>query len=419
MNLNTQFLHGNFKCEDKTGATLAPIYQSSAFGKSSAEEIEKIFNNELPGFAYSRISNPTTFAFEQRIAYIEKGISSTATSSGMSAISMTFLNIVQSGDEIISTTSIFGGTLDLWSDLKKIKITVKFVDEITEENLSKVVSSKTKAVFAETIGNPKLNVTDIKKAADAAHKFNLPFILDNTAATPYLVTAIPLGADIVINSTSKYINGHSNSIGGIITDGGKFDWNNGNYPSLEKYKKYGKLVFSAALKNDTLRNYGACISPQNSFLNSIGLETLGLRMERHCENALRLAQCMENKPGIHSVNYPLLDTNPWHDIAKKQFGGKGGGIFTMRLYTKHRAFEFIDRLKYAIIITNIGDTKTLVVHPSSTIYAHSDNRTKEKAGVYDDMIRISVGIEDIDDLISDFTDALEYVNTKYGNEVSE
>lgn len=416
MKLNTQLLHGNFKCDDKTGATLTPIYQSSAFGKQSAEEIEKIFNNEAPGLAYSRISNPTTASFEQRITYIEKGISSTATASGMSAISMAFLNILQSGDEIISAAAVFGGTLDLWNDLKKYGITVKFVDEITEESISNSVSSKTKAVFAETIGNPKLNVTDIKKAADIAHKFNLPLILDNTAATPYLVTGISLGADIVINSTSKYINGHSNSIGGIITDSGKFNWQNGNYPSLKKYERYGKLAFSAALKNDTLRNFGACISPQNSFFNSIGLETLALRMERHCENALKLAQYLDNKPGILSVNYPMLKSSPWHDLAQNQFSGKGGGILTLRLYTKQRAFDFINKLKYATIITNIGDTKTLVVHPSSTIYAHSTADEKEKAGVYDDMIRVSVGIEDIDDIIEDFTNALEYINTKYGNE---
>lgn len=413
MKFNTALLHGNFKGDSQTGATLTPIYQSSAFGQESAEQIEKIFHNQAPGFAYSRISNPTVAAFENRITYLEGGIGSVATSSGMAAITAALLNILKSGDEIVSTSSVFGGTLDLFRDLENFGIKVCFADSITKENLDALINEKTKAVFAETIGNPKLDVTDIRKSADLIHSYNLPFILDNTTATAYLVRGIELGADIIINSSSKYINGSSNSISGIITDSGNFKWTEEKYPSMKEYIAFGKFAFIAKLKNDTFRNIGCCLSPMNAYLNTLGIETLSLRMERHCKNALRLAEFFENQDGVRAVNYPLLKSNPYFDIADEQFGGKGGGIFTIRLYTKERAFAYINRLKYAVNITNVGDTKTLVIHPASTIYAHSAKDIQEKAGVYDDLIRVSVGIEDIDDLLEDFGGALKYINENH------
>ena len=414
MKFNTALLHGNFGGDETTGATLTPIFQSSAFGQKSAEQIEKIFHNQAPGFAYSRISNPTVAAFESRITYLEEGIGSVATSSGMAAITATFLNILQSGDEIISTSSVFGGTLDLFRDLENFGIKVCFIDSITKENLDMTVTENTKAVFAETIGNPKLDVTDIRKSAELIHSYNLPFILDNTTATACLVRGINLGADIIINSSSKYINGSSNSISGIITDSGNYKWTADRYPSMKEYVQFGKFAFIAKLRNDTFRNIGCCLSPMNAYFNAIGLETLSLRMERHCQNALRLAEFFENQDGIRAVNYPLLKSSPYSDTAMSQFKGKGGGIFTIRLYTKERAFDFINHLKYAVNITNIGDTKTLVIHPASTIYAHSTQAEQEKAGVYDDLIRVSVGIEDIEDLLEDFGEALKYVNDNHG-----
>lgn len=414
MKFNTALLHGNFSGDETTGATLTPIFQSSAFGQKSAEQIEKIIHNQAPGFAYSRISNPTVAAFESRITYLEEGIGSVATSSGMAAITATFLNILQSGDEIISTSSVFGGTLDLFRDLENFGIKVCFIDSITKENLDMTVTENTKAVFAETIGNPKLDVTDIRKSAELIHSYNLPFILDNTTATACLVRGINLGADIIINSSSKYINGSSNSISGIITDSGNYKWTADRYPSMKEYVQFGKFAFIAKLRNDTFRNIGCCLSPMNAYFNAIGLETLSLRMERHCQNALRLAEFFENQDGIRAVNYPLLKSSPYSDTAMSQFKGKGGGIFTIRLYTKERAFDFINHLKYAVNITNIGDTKTLVIHPASTIYAHSTQAEQEKAGVYDDLIRVSVGIEDIGDLLEDFGEALKYVNDNHG-----
>ena len=413
MKYDTSLLHGNFKGDAGTGATLVPVYQSSAFGQETAEQIEKIFHNKAAGFAYTRISNPTTASFENRITYLEAGIASVAVSSGMAAISATFLNILSSGDESISKKSIFGGTLDLFKDFENLGIKIHLIDEITEDEMKKYVNENTKAVFAETIGNPKLDVTDVKNASEIVHSFGLPFILDNTTATTYLVKGIDLGADIIINSASKYINGNSNSISGVITDSGNFKWTVEKYPIMKDYVRFGKFAFSAKLKNDTFRNLGCCVSPMNSYYNSLGLETLSLRMERHCSNALALAESLEGLDGVREVVYPMLKSSPYYDIANSQFNGKGGGILTLRLFTKERAFAFINQLKYAINITNIGDTKTLVIHPSSTIYAHSNEEEQAKAGVYDDLIRVSVGIEDIEDLKQDFKDALDYVNKNY------
>lgn len=413
MKFETALLHGNFKGDVNTGATLSPIYQASAFGQETAEQIEKIFHNQAPGFAYTRISNPTVASFENRITYLEGGIGSVATSSGMAAITAAFLNILKSGDEIVSKNSIFGGTLDLFKDLESFGITTRLVEDITKEELDAVVNENTKVVFAETIGNPKLDVTDVKEAAQLIHSYNLPFILDNTTATTYLVKGIEYGADIIINSSSKYINGNSNSISGIITDSGNFKWTKEKYPTMKDYVKFGKFAFIAKLRNDTFRNIGCCLSPMNAYYNSLGLETLSLRMERHCYNALKLAESLEGVKGVRSVNYPLLKSSPYYETAKQQFNNNGGGIFTIRLYTKERAFAFINQLKYAINLTNIGDTKTLVIHPSSTIYAHSNSEEQEKAGVYEDLIRVSVGIENIQDLTDDFNKALDFVNENF------
>lgn len=413
MNFETALLHGNFDGDKNTGATLTPIYQSSAFGQETAEKIEDIFNNKAAGFAYSRISNPTVAAFEKRITYLENGLASVAVSSGMAAITAAFLNILKTGDEIISKSSIFGGTIDLFRDLENLGIKTHYVNELSEEELKPLINENTKAVFAETIGNPKLDVTDVAKAAGIIHSYGLPFILDNTTATPFMLKGIDLGADIIINSSSKYINGSSNSVSGIITDSGNFKWSAEKYPVMKDYIKFGKFAFTAKLRNDTYRNMGCCLSPMNAFFNTLGLETLGLRMERHCSNALRLAEILEPLKGVKEVNYPLLITSPYYEVAKKQFGEYGGGILTIRLYTKERAFAFINRLKYAINITNIGDTKTLVIHPFSTIYAHSTAEEAAKAGVYDDLIRVSAGIEDIRDILDDFRQALDYVNQEY------
>ncbi len=403
---NTLLLHGTDDM-NPFGATQVPIYQSSAFRHESSENLEKVFANKTMGFSYSRINNPTVDAFEKRITKLEGGIASVACSSGMAALFNAFMNILQSGDEIVSATGLYGGTVELFEDLKAFGITTRFVKENTPAAYEEQITEKTRLIFAETIGNPKLDVTDIAAVAEIAHSNGLPFVVDNTTATPYLIKVLSLGADVVVNSSSKYINGNSDAISGILTYGGKFKWDVERYPGLAPYKKFGPMAYIAKLRNGLFRNTGACLSPQNAFLNNVGLETLGLRMDRQCANALELAQFLDGLNKDITVNYPGLEDNPYHELAKKQFNDHYGAIVTIRAGSKERAFEIMDALTIPYILSNIGDTKTLVIHPASTISIHQTPEQQRQQGVYDDMIRISVGIEDIGDLKRDFQQAIE------------
>lgn len=406
MRFNTELLHGNFTCEKSTGATLTPIYQVSAFAQDTAEELEKVFNNKAFGYAYTRISNPTVASFENRINNLEKGLGAVACSSGMAAVTMSLLNILEAGDEIIAGAGLFGGTIDLFEDLEAFGITTRFVDHVTAEVISPLINEKTKAIFAELIGNPGLEIVDLKAVSALAHENKIPLIIDSTTATPYLIKPFEWGADIVVHSSSKYINGSGNSISGIIIDSGKFPWDYEKFRGLAQYKKFGKLCYLAKLRNGIWRNMGGCLAPMNAYLNSLGLETLGLRMERCCSNALELAKFFEGCDGIE-VNYPALESSPFYKLCKEQLGGKGGAIITIRAGSKERAFKLINGLKLSTNATNIGDVRTLVIHPASTIYTHSSEAQKTNAGVFDDTIRISVGIEDIIDLIGDFKQSVE------------
>lgn len=409
MKFNTKLLHGGLNHEEYHQATLPPIFQSNAFQHSSAEKLEKIFQNKAPGFSYTRINNPTVDAFEKRVTILEGGIGSVACSSGMAAIFNAIVNILETGDEILSSASVFGGTIGLFQDLQALGIRIKYIEHLSKETIDTNVNEHTKVIFGEVIGNPKLDVLNIQEVADAAHEHGIVCIIDNTAATSFLVRPLSLGADIVIQSSSKYINGSSNSVSGIITDSGKFKWNIEKYPQMKEYKKMGPYAFLAKLRNTLFRNTGACLSPTNAFLNYIGLETLGVRMEKICKNAEALAQWFSQQEEIKKVQYPGLSDNPWHETAKQQFQHGFGGLITIRLGSKKRAFQVFDALKIPLKVSNIGDTKTLVIHPSSTIYAHSTEEEKIHAGVYDDLIRISVGLEDVDDLIEDFAQALHQI----------
>ena len=404
MKFNTALLHAGVVRENN-GATLPPVYQNSAFEQENAKDLEEIFDNKKIGYCYTRVGNPTVSAFENRITKIEGGIASIACSSGMAALMNAILNILRSGDEIISSASLYGGTIDLFRDLEAFGIHTKYVHNNNWEEIEAAFSDDTKLIFAETIGNPCLDVTDVRKMAELAHSHNVPLIIDNTTATPYLIKTLELGADIVVNSSSKYINGSSNSISGILTDSGKFKWDFDKYPGLKEYKKYGPMCYIAKLRNGLFRNTGACLSPMNAYLNIIGLETLGLSMDRQCNNALELAEWISEKYPEVIVNYPGLESSPWNEIAKKELVNGFGGIFTLRLGTKERAYRFIDSLKIAYRLSNIGDTKTLVIHPASTISLHSSDKERKDAGVFDDLIRVSVGIEDIEDLKEDFEQA--------------
>lgn len=405
MGFNTKLLHGGKTGDPMTGATLTPIYQSSAFYQPSAEQHEKLFHNKAQGYTYTRIDNPTIEAFEEKMTVLENGKATVACSSGMAAITNALLNIVGAGDEIVTSNSLYGGTIDLFHDLETFGIKTNFVDGSNLASVEAAINEKTKVLFAETIGNPKLDVTDIPAWAKLAHDHGLPLIIDNTVATPYLVRPIEHGADIVINSTSKYVNGNSSAISGAITDSGNFKWNPERYPQMKPYMKFGPFAYTAKLRNGLFRNTGACMAPQTAFYNLMGMETLGLRMERACNNALELACYLDLLDGV-TVNYPGLATSPWYDTASKLLKGGYGAILTLRVGNRERAFAVMNALKIPKIVSNIGDTKTLIVHPESTLNAHSTEQEKKDAAVYEDMIRVSVGIEDIEDLLHDFEQAL-------------
>ena len=406
MRFNTDLLHAGV-IREANGATLPPVYQNSAFEQDTAADLEKIFENKAPGYCYTRVGNPTVTAFENRITKLEGGMASIACASGMAALTNAFLNILQAGDEIVAACGLYGGTVELFDDLKPFGISVKYVKENKPEAFEAEITEKTRLVFAETIGNPKLDVTDIQAVAEVAHKHNVPLIVDNTVATPYLIQPLKLGADIVVHSSSKYINGSSDAISGILVCGKGLKWDPDRYPGLAPYRKFGPFAYIAKLRNGLFRNTGACLAPQNAFLNNLGLETLGLRMQRQCDNALELARFLQGLGDDIEVNYPGLEESPYHEIAEKQFRNGYGAIVTVRTGSEEKAFSIINSLKIPLIISNIGDTKTLVIHPESTIAAHISDEEKLQSGVFEDLIRISVGIEDIEDLKEDFKQAIE------------
>lgn len=410
MKSNTRLLHSAFDGDAQvTGATLTPIYQTSAFGHSTAEELQAIFHNKEAGYSYTRIGNPTVASFEKRITALEGGVGTVAFASGMAAISSLCLAVLSAGDEIVASSGVFGGTIGLFDDLKQFGIVTHYVPDCDPETLEQVISSKTRMVFAEIIGNPKLDVLDIPKISTyLKEKDNILFVVDGTLATPILAQALQLGADVVIHSSSKYINGSSNAISGTVTDSGNFHWNPEAFPGMKDWKKFGPYALVSKLRQKILMDVGACLSPMNAFLNSIGLETLGLRMERQCFNALTLAQALEQMDGVEAVNYPGLVSSPWHETARRVLDHGYGAILTLRLGTRERAFSFINRLNYAVNVTNVGDVRTLVVHPRSTIYAHTESEACAHAGVTEDLVRVSVGIENIEDIIEDFQQALLY-----------
>ncbi|GAB4261683.1 O-acetylhomoserine aminocarboxypropyltransferase/cysteine synthase family protein [Thermincola ferriacetica] len=414
MEFNTRLLHGNYQPDEGTGATTVPIFQSTSFRHKTAEELEKIFAGAEPGYVYTRINNPTIEAFEKRIAFLEKGIGAVACASGMAAISMAVLNLLGQGDELVSSAGIFAGTYSLFMNLADYGIRARFAKTVSVESFAAEITGKTRLIFVETIGNPKMDIPNISELAELAHRHNIPLVVDNTVTTPYLFRPFEHGADIVVHSTSKLINGSGNSIGGVIVDRGRFNWDETKFPKLHEYKKkYSFFAYLAKLRQGIHRDFGVCMAPFNAYLNNLGLDTLGLRMEKMCSNALALAQFLAEHPKVAWVNYPGLVGNPYRQLAEGQFGGKFGIILTFGVGSKENAFKVINNLKYAYNLSNIGDLRTLVVHPASTIYAslfaECSEEEKQATGVTDDMIRVSVGIEDIQDLIGDFQQALNVV----------
>ena len=407
---NTKLLHGRNKGGYSQKEILPPISQVTAFQYESMEELEKVFAHKSMGYAYTRIGNPTLTAFEQKINQMEGGMGAICCSSGMSAITAALLTVCESGDEIIAGSGLYGGTIDLMHDLAKFGINVRFADVLNRESVGRLISDRTRVIFGEMISNPSLVVLDVPELSSLAHEAGIPLFVDATTATPYIAAPLSLGADVVIHSTSKYINGGGNSIGGIIVDGVKFAWDFDKFTALSEFRKYGKKAFQVRLRTDLWENMGGCMAPFNAYLSYIGVETLGLRMEKICENADALAHALDREEDI-KVNYLTLKSHPYHEYVEKELNGHGGGILNFRAGSKERAFSIINRLKYALIASNIGDIRTLVIHPASTLYIRSGKAEMEAAGVFEDTIRVSVGIEDKEDLIEDFISAVRESRT--------
>jgi O-acetylhomoserine (thiol)-lyase len=410
LRFDTKLIHGG-TAPGPSGATKAPIVQASAFAYNSAEELEDIFKGRSIGQVYTRIGNPTLESLEKRLAVIEDGIAAIVTASGMAAITTAVMAIVRSGDEILSSSSLFGGTYSLFKDtLSNYGVKSRFVDPTDLAALEAAINDSTRMIFVETIGNPKMDVPDIAAFAAVAKKHGLPLMVDATVSTPYLARVKELGADIIIHSTSKFINGTANSIGGAIIDSGSFDWNSDKFPHFEQfYRKYRNFAFTARTRKLIHKDFGACAAPMNSFLLGEGLETLALRMERHCSNAMRLAQFLDAHEKVSWVNYPGLADSPYFEVANRQFNGRFGGVLTFGLADKASTFRLINGLRLAKNLANIGDTKTLVIHPASTICADYTPEVKALMGVSEEQVRVSVGIEDIEDILEDFAASLENV----------
>lgn len=409
MKFDTKLIHGNLNI-DYTGSTNTPVYLTNAYAYTSAEKLENIFNGKAMGYAYTRMSNPTVMSFERRMASLENGFVATAAASGMSAIYLVIMNTVAPGDEIIASSGLYGGTYTLIRNLTSLGIKVKFLDDITRESLQEEITENTKLVFAETIGNPKLDILDIEGIAGICSLNDIIFAVDSTITTPYLIRPLEHGVDIVVHSASKYINGTSNSIGGIIIDGGSSKYRSPKHKGFAAYaKQYGKMAFTAKLKDTIGRDVGPAMSPSTAFLNLTGIETLSLRMERHCKNALEIARYLEKQDKVDAVNYPGLESSKYHCLAEKYYKKGAGSILTFRLGSKERAYKFLNSLKLILNLTNIGDTKTIIIHPASTICANNTDKERQQMGVYDDLVRLSVGIEDTDDIKEDIKNALSQI----------
>ncbi|KAF0219497.1 MAG: O-acetylhomoserine [Geobacteraceae bacterium] len=410
LRFDTLLIHGGLEA-GPAGATTVPVVQSSSFAHHTAEDLEDIFRGRKVGQVYTRIGNPTTESLEKRLALLEGGIAAIATASGMAAITTAVMTIVRSGDEILASSSLFGGTFSLFRDtLANYGIRAKFVDPTDITAVRNGITEQTRLIFVETIGNPKLDVPDIPAIAAAAQEAGVPLMVDATVTTPYLARGTELGADIVIHSTSKFINGTGSAIGGAIIDMGSFDWGSGKFPHFEPFaKKYRNFAFTARARKLIHKDFGACPAPMNSFLLTEGIETLALRMDRHCENAMQLARFLKGHDKVKWVNYPGLEDSPHHGVAKRLYKGKYSGLLTFGLADKSAAFRFINGVKLAKNLANIGDAKTLVIHPASTICSDFGPEEKALMGVTEELVRVSVGIEDIDDIIDDFAEALDNI----------
>ncbi|WP_265447266.1 homocysteine synthase [Acetivibrio straminisolvens] len=420
LKFDTLQVHAGQKPDPTTGSRAVPIYQTTSYVFDSPEHAANLFALKENGNIYTRIMNPTTDVFEQRMAALEGGVGALAVSSGSAAITYAILNIAGTGDEIVSASTLYGGTYNLFAaTLPRLGIKTVFVDPDDPENFRKAINEKTKALYIETLGNPGINIVDIEAVAKIAHENGIPLIVDNTFGTPYLIRPIEFGADIVVHSATKFIGGHGTSIGGVIVDSGKFDWaGSGRFPVLTepdpsyhglKYvEALGPLAYIIRARVQLLRDTGACISPFNSFLLLQGLETLSLRVEKHVSNAKKIAEFLQNHPQVSWVNYPSLKGNKYYDLAQKYLPKGAGSIFTFGIKGGYDAAKkFIESLEIFSLLANVADAKSLVIHPSSTTHSQLSEEEQKACGVTPDQIRLSIGIEDVDDLIYDIEQALK------------
>ncbi|MEI5907632.1 O-acetylhomoserine aminocarboxypropyltransferase/cysteine synthase [Bacillus spongiae] len=416
--VETLLLHGGQTPDATTGSRAVPIYQTTSFVFDNCDHAAKLFALQEPGNIYTRIGNPTVDVLEKRLALLEGGVGALAVSSGMAAISLAILNIAHAGDEVVAASSLYGGTYNLFSTtLPKYGINVRFVDPANPENFRQAITPKTKAVFGEIIGNPSLDVLDVEKVADIAHECGVPLIIDNTFATPYLCQPLKYGADIVVHSATKWIGGHGTAIGGIVVDGGKFDWTNGKFPGLtEPDSSYhglryatdiGEAAFIIKLRVQLLRDIGACLSPQNAFLLLQGLETLHLRMDRHNDNAFSIAQYLEKHEDVAWVSYPGLASHQTKPLAEKYLKTGYGSIVNFGIKGGREVGRtIIDSVNLWSHVANVGDAKSLIIHPASTTHQQLSVDEMLTTGVTEELIRLSVGLESKNDLIADLSDAI-------------
>ncbi|WP_312755519.1 O-acetylhomoserine aminocarboxypropyltransferase/cysteine synthase family protein [Rummeliibacillus suwonensis] len=411
-------VHAGQVPDPTTGSRAVPIYQTTSYVFKDADEAADFFQLKKPGNVYGRIMNPTQDVFEKRIAELEGGTAALATASGASAILYSILNVANAGDNIVAASTLYGGTYELFHvTLAKIGITVKFVDPDDPENFRKAIDDHTKALYGETLGNPKINVLDIEAVANIAHENKIPLIIDNTFATPYLIRPFEFGADVVVHSATKFIGGHGTTLGGVLVDGGKFDWRaSGKFPDFTTpdesynglvYADLGEVAYALKARVQLLRNTGATLSPQNAFYLLQGLESLSLRVERHVENARKVVDFLVEHPKVTWVNYPELEDSKYKKLANKYLPKGVGSIFTFGIEGGVEAGKrFINNVKLFSLLANVGDSKSLVIHPASTTHAELSPEAQLEAGITPDLIRLSIGVENIDDIIWDLEQAL-------------
>jgi O-acetylhomoserine (thiol)-lyase len=415
----TLCVHAGQIPDAQTGSRAVPLYQTTSYVFDSADHAASLFNLQTFGNVYTRLSNPTTAVFEERVAAIEGGRAAVATASGQAAEMVAFLNILENGDHVVSSSKLYGGTVTMLGvNFRKLGIEATFVDPDEPENFRRALKPNTKAIFSETLGNPAINIVDLEAIGAIAREAGVPFIVDNTAASPYLCQPLQNGADIVVHSATKFIGGHGTSMGGVLVESGRFPWDNGKFPSMTEpsagyhgvkfFETFGDFGFTMKARMEILRVYGPTISPFNAWLLLQGLETLPVRMERHCANAVGVARFLKDHPKVAWVSYPGLPDSPYHALARRYMPKGAGSLLAFGIKGGFEAgVKFIEKLTFVSHLANIGDAKSLVIHPASTTHRQLSEEEQQKAGVPPDMVRLSIGLETLDDILWDIGQALE------------